>query len=261
MTLNRVIYIVVGVLVVIAATITVAFNQYRPELWVPSLVCNLATTALAIAAVNILIARYEKRAQKAQERALEARRAVRAARRKRAIQAFLGTETYWPVLVCISAGHDVMLVARHGMLPDVIELLRKKGPEYRYQAGWLRTLTLTYSRYFKVRELRWLNRLQANLEALADHPGIKVSDDMQKLGIVQSLGEISANSRALMTSFALAPVLDEIDEFHREVGELRRRWDIPGIRKRVGNDLAPLFEKEHPDIAMELRGEEREEAP
>lgn len=160
--------------------------------------------------------------------------------------------------MCLSAGRDAMLVAEHAPLASVLEAIKKEAELYRRQAASLRNLTLLYGRYLRARELSWLDQLQRDLDALTLHPGLGVSDDTMKIGLLACLEGMGASSRALFQSFALPIMLDEVDRYTAEVNKLKRKWDVPGIRKRMGKSLAPLFDAEHPNIASKLREEAEE---
>jgi len=63
MNSNKLPMIAAGAMIAVAALITFALQDFRAELWIPSLVCNLATTALALLIVNVFGERLLKEAR------------------------------------------------------------------------------------------------------------------------------------------------------------------------------------------------------
>jgi hypothetical protein len=260
---------IIGLGIILASGITAWITgiwKWQKGSWEPSLVFNLLTTGLAILLVNVMIAGTERRlekhrkdeaAKKEKDAAAvrKARTALRRARRKKGRSEFLGFQSYWPILVCLSAGDDVLLAGEFGDLNAVKAVLKNKAPEYRRQAAWLRHLTLLYSRYFNAKELSWLHQLERSLDSLALGIEIGVSPEMEVIGIMTSLEGMESSSRALFQSFGLPLVLDDVDKFSKRVGELSRKWGVPEIRKKMKETLAPLFEVKEPEIARMLRGQ------
>jgi hypothetical protein len=255
---ERFVRTVVALILVAALAASVFITN---DAWRPSVVCNLITTALAIYVINVLVAARERRLKVRAQRMRHARRRARAAARKAALREFLGYESYWPILVCLSAGDDVLLAGKFGDLLTVRKVLKHKADEYHRQAGWLRHLTLLYSRYFTAKELSWLHRLERDLSALALNDNLDARVELEKLNIVSSLEGMEEASRALFKSFGLPLVEEHVEEFSGRVKELAEKWDVPGIRKRMGKELAPLFDAEHPDIAQKLREDDQESPP
>ena len=103
-------------------------------------------------------------------------------------------------------------------------------------------------------QLSWMLKLKSSIEHHGRAwPTRELAMTRRRLVSSRPLRRSRRMSRVLCQAIALKPMLDDVDDFDRELGELKRRWQIPEIRKKMRELIIPLVEKEFLDIGASIR--------
>lgn len=235
-----------AVLLLAAVAIAIGFRDYRPEIWLPSLACNLFTTALAIFMINALLADQEKKR----------RRARRRGRRLLALH-----RTFYPSLGCLRAGDAIALRALHGSWDDLMAFLAENESEYREDLDLVRRKLAVYGRFLSFRQLQALEGMISAVDGLLhgykrDNPAL--SEELQKMGIFGCLEGLERNCREFVSTMPIPDGTRIVDSLQATLRLLDDEWGHERWREKMMDGVTKEISETNPPLARELRQRIRE---